>query len=218
MLHTKTEHPSPPAAERAYAYLKERIIDGTVPGSTMLSEGEVAQELGCSRTPVREAFLRLEVEGFLQLYPKRGALVVPLTARDIREVYEARELVDRFSAEHICGLSDSERHVIGSVLEAIIAEQDEALAAEDLAEYTRLDAKFHQTIMDNGGNRFLSQLGHSLREQQQRFTATAVGRSPARARRFVDGHRQLTRALIDGDFEAYSRALSEHLTNSRNQL
>ena len=72
--------------------------------------------------------------------------------------------------------------------------------------------------MDNGGNRFLSQLGHSLREQQQRFTATAVGRSPARARHFVNGHRQLTRALNDGDFEAYSHALSDHLTHSRNQL
>ena len=72
MLHTKTEHPSPPAAERAYAYLKERIIDGTVPGSTMLSEGEVAQEVGCSRTPVREAFLRLEVEGFCSSTPSVG--------------------------------------------------------------------------------------------------------------------------------------------------
>lgn len=82
-----------PAAERAYEHLKRRIIDDEVDDSDMLSEAALASELGMSRTPVREAFLRLEVEGFLKLYPKRGALVVPISPREIREVYEALSLI-----------------------------------------------------------------------------------------------------------------------------
>ena len=70
-----------PAAERVYELVKERIIDGTIDSSQMLSEAALAAEVGVSRTPAHEAFLRLELEGFLQLYPKRGALVVPISPK-----------------------------------------------------------------------------------------------------------------------------------------
>ena len=95
-----------PAAERAYDFVKEKIIDGSFEPSQMLSEASLATEMGISRTPMHEAFLRLEVEGFLQLYPRRGALIVPISPQEIREVYEARLLVDRHCAEKICAMSD----------------------------------------------------------------------------------------------------------------
>jgi DNA-binding GntR family transcriptional regulator len=66
------------ATDRAYAYTKARVLDSTFAGGELLTEGEVAEALRMSRTPVREAFLRLEGEGLLRLYPKRGALVVPV--------------------------------------------------------------------------------------------------------------------------------------------
>ena len=75
----------PPAAkDRAYAYVKERILEGAYPGGELLSEGEVAEALEVSRTPVREAFLLLEAEGLMRLYPKRGALVVPVSPGEDR--------------------------------------------------------------------------------------------------------------------------------------
>ncbi|MFS0216582.1 GntR family transcriptional regulator [Corynebacterium striatum] len=209
---------STPAAERAYEYVKRAIIDGDIDDSEMLSEAAIAGELGMSRTPMREAFLRLEVEGFLKLYPKRGALVVPISPREIREVYEARMLVDEHSARHICGLDDTERTVIADCLDATIEEQSAALDAEDLRTYTRLDARFHQTIMDNGGNSLLASLGHSLRERQQRFTATVIGRNVERARAFVAQHRLLADALRAGDIDTYLTELDDHLTTSRKQL
>ncbi|OFR64207.1 GntR family transcriptional regulator [Corynebacterium sp. HMSC078H07] len=207
-----------PAAERAYEHLKRRIIDDEVGDSEMLSEAALASELGMSRTPVREAFLRLEVEGFLKLYPKRGALVVPISPREIREVYEARMLVDEHSARHICSLPAEERGLIADVLDATIAEQHAALDKDDLRAYARLDAKFHQTIMDNGGNRLLANLGHTLRERQQRFTATAVGRSVERARTFVAQHALLADALRAGHLDTYLTELESHLNSSRKQL
>lgn len=207
-----------PAAERAYDFVKEKIIDGSFDPSQMLSEASLATEMGISRTPMHEAFLRLEVEGFLQLYPRRGALIVPISPQEIREVYEARLLVDRHCAEKICAMSDAERADIADQLDATIAEQDTALDSADLHTYTHLDARFHQIIMDGGANTLLAGLGHQLRERQQRFTATAIGRNVARARTFVDQHRTLADALRAGDLDAYLSALDTHLTNSRNQL
>ena len=87
------------ATEQAYAYAKERILDGRFAGGELISEGDVATGVGLSRTPVREAFLRLESEGLLRLYPKRGALVVPVSAAEVHAVMETRLLVERFAVE-----------------------------------------------------------------------------------------------------------------------
>ena len=74
------------ASERAYRHVKDRILDGSLPGGELISEGEIAEALGMSRTPVRAAFGQLEAEGLLRLYPKRGALVVPVSASETEAV------------------------------------------------------------------------------------------------------------------------------------
>lgn len=212
MLHT------PPAAERAYEHVKEQILSTHLTGGAMISEGEVAQELGMSRTPVREAFLRLEVEGFLQLFPKRGAQVVPMSTQDIREVYEARLLIDAHAAAHICNLPQPAREGLWEILDGLVAKQHAALDRGELREYTLLDAEFHQTIMDHGGNTILAHLGQGLRDRQQRFTAAAIGRNVETARRFVEGHARLAAALRDGDLKQYTDEIHTHLNQSRSQL
>ena len=89
------------ATDRAYAFAKERILDGRFPGGELISEGDVAAGVSLSRTPVREAFLRLESEGLLRLYPKRGALVVPVSAAEVESVMETRMVVERFAFEKV---------------------------------------------------------------------------------------------------------------------
>src|SRR6478672_10064979 len=88
----------PSASERTYAHLKRSILDGTHAGGVLVTEGEVAEAVGVSRTPVREALLRLEAEGLVRLYPKRGALVLPVSPKEISDVLETRELVETFAA------------------------------------------------------------------------------------------------------------------------
>lgn len=209
---------SMPAAERAYSFVKARIINGELADTTMLSEGDVAETLGLSRTPIREAFLRLEVEGFLKLYPKRGALVVPINQEDIREVYEARLLIESHCAANLCAQDPEHRADVVALLEAIINKQRAALNQHDLAGYSELDAVFHQTVMSHGTNTLLAQVGQLLRERQQRFTAKAIGRNVERAHAFVDGHAQLAAAIAAGDADAYASLLTTHLNKSRNQL
>ncbi|MFC7656818.1 GntR family transcriptional regulator [Pseudonocardia benzenivorans] len=87
---------------RALEYVKDRILTGDFRGGELISEGEVAAALGMSRTPVREAFLRLEAEGLLRLYPQRGALVVPVSPEEVRAVMEARLVIEHFAARAVC--------------------------------------------------------------------------------------------------------------------
>ena len=89
------------ATDRAYAFTKERVLDSTYAGGDLITEGEVADALGMSRTPVREAFLRLQGEGLLRLYPKRGALVVPVSVAEVDAVMETRMLVERFALDKV---------------------------------------------------------------------------------------------------------------------
>src|ERR1700755_2590401 len=105
------------ATRRAHAHLKAQLLDGAYPDGTLLSEGEIAKALGMSRTPVREACLQLEGEGVLKLYPKRGALVVAVSAREVDELFEARLLVER----HALGVAEPK--AIGAELEAQVARQ-----------------------------------------------------------------------------------------------
>src|ERR1700716_2649495 len=95
---TVTATKPPPAAERVYTHVKEAVLDRRYEGGTLLNEGELAEAVGVSRTPVREALLRLEAEGLVALYPKRGALVLPVSAQEIDEVIEARSRVEGHAA------------------------------------------------------------------------------------------------------------------------
>src|ERR671939_1868436 len=89
------------ATTRVYQHLKRAILEQLHPGGTLLTEAEVAEAVGVSRTPVREALLRLESEGLVALYPKRGALVLPVSAQEIADVIEARTLVEVHAAERV---------------------------------------------------------------------------------------------------------------------
>jgi DNA-binding GntR family transcriptional regulator len=102
------------AKDRAYAFTKERVLDSTYAGGDLITEGEVADALGMSRTPVREAFLRLEGEGLLRLYPKRGALVVPVSVGEVEAVMETRMLVERFALDKV--LADGPAEVLARAM------------------------------------------------------------------------------------------------------
>src|ERR671922_479283 len=106
------------ATERAYGHTKARVLDGTYPGGALITEGEVSEAVGVSRTPVREAFLRLQAEGFLRLYPKKGALIVPVSAREIDDVMETRGMIERFAVEKVI-VSGAHRQVGARLRDAL---------------------------------------------------------------------------------------------------
>ena len=108
---------SPPAAERVYLHVKAGVLDRSYEGGTLLTEGDLAEAVGVSRTPVREALLRLEAEGLLKLYPKKGALVLPVSAQEIADVVETRLLVEQHAVAK----------VVGALPERLVARLEELL-------------------------------------------------------------------------------------------
>lgn len=215
-MGTNTPRPAP-AKDRAYAFVKERILDGGYPGGDLLSEGEVAEALGVSRTPVREAFLLLEAEGLMRLYPKRGALVVPVSPDEVRDVMETRMLVERHTADRLARRGPDGAPVIED-LRALIARQEQLLADGDLTGFVAADRAFHHTIVAAAGNAILTRISDSLRDRQRRMVAATVARDPELPRRFVAEHRAILEAIEGGEADDAARLVEEHLVRSRERI
>ena len=198
------------ATDRAYAFAKERILDGRFPGGELISEGDVAAGVGLSRTPVREAFLRLESEGLLRLYPKRGALVVPVSAAEVEHVLETRLVVERFAWEKVirdgCDL--------GAGPEEALAAQHERAAAGDAPGFVEADRAFHRLFVAAAGNPILLTLHDSLRDRQSRMGLAALARGTHRTEQILLEHRALADAVLARDEEAAHRLVGEHLAGT----
>ncbi|RRO20494.1 GntR family transcriptional regulator [Saccharopolyspora rhizosphaerae] len=205
--------PETPAADRAYHHVKTGLLDGSFPDGELLSEGEVAGALQMSRTPVREAFLRLQSEGFLKLYPKRGALVVPVSADEARAVIEARLALESFAIDKLAIDGTEAMAAVGRELAA-----HPACDGADLtdAEMHVADRGFHATLVSAAGNPVVTDLYNTLRDKQMRITSTA--RTHSARERITRQHSQLAETLSDGDAEQAKKQLREHLLGTVHAL
>jgi DNA-binding GntR family transcriptional regulator len=197
------------ATDRAYEFTKERVLDCTFAGGDLITEGEVANALGMSRTPVREAFLRLEGEGLLRLYPKRGALVVPVSVAEVEAVMETRMLVERFALDKV--LVDGAAVLIADALTDAIAQQQEYAAAGDTDGFVAVDREFHTTFVTAAGNPIVTGLYDSLRDRQQRMIITSLLRDAKRIESILVEHRAIADAIRTGDLPRADAVLVAHL-------
>jgi DNA-binding GntR family transcriptional regulator len=200
------------ATERAYVFTKGRVLDATYTGGDFITEGEVADALAMSRTPVREAFLRLQGEGLLRLYPKRGALVIPVSAAEIEAVMETRLLVERFALEKL--LAAGPAPAVAAAMLAAVAEQEGAAAAGDTDGFVARDRQFHTTFVTAAGNPIVTGLYDSLRDRQLRMIVTSLLRDGARVQSILGEHRVIAAAVRDGDAERATAALADHLSGT----
>ncbi|MDO9381028.1 MAG: GntR family transcriptional regulator [Nocardioidaceae bacterium] len=209
-----TTHPSAPASAggRAYEHVKRRILDGVYDG--LLTEGGVAAELDCSRTPVREAFLRLESEGMVRLYPKKGAMVVPVSAQEAGDVWQARALVEQWAAPRAFARGDE----IVPRLRELAAQMRDRLDDGDVSGFTEADRTFHEVIVGVAGNEVLSRLYRSLRERQLCINAAAMRVSRVRMEIAVVDHERLADLLAGDDADAFAAAVEEHLDGARRAI
>jgi DNA-binding GntR family transcriptional regulator len=199
-----------PAATRAYRHVKQRLLDGVYGDGELLSEGSIAHELGVSRTPVREALLQLQGERLLTLYPKRGALVTPVSAREVGEVFETRRLVERH-----CLRAAAAEPALPKTLETELARQRELFSQGDLSGFAAADREFHRVWVVAAGNRVLLELYDRLRDRQQRVTATMIAADARRPRELIEEHASIIAALDTGDADGAVAALEYHLDAAR---
>ncbi|TNC47038.1 GntR family transcriptional regulator [Mumia zhuanghuii] len=202
------------ATERTYAAIKHAILVGDLPGGEELGEVALAERLGCSRTPVREALLRLQTEGLVRIYPKKGAIVLPVTSAEADSMWEARSLVEQWAAPR----SFAEGTRIRPRLEELVAAMEEHRADDDLAAFTESDRLFHEVVVDAAGNPHLSRFYRSLRERQMMINAAAMGLSPARMDRAVRDHHELVALISGDDLDAFVTANDRHLATARHAV
>jgi DNA-binding GntR family transcriptional regulator len=195
------------AADRAYEHTRTRILDGRLAQGELIAEGDVSEAVGVSRTPVREAFLRLEAEGMLRLYPKRGALVVPISAADVEDVMETRLLLERFAIGRVVEL---ELDLSGPITEAISAQELHA-AAGDAVAFVDADREFHRVFVAATGNAIVLQTHDSLRDQQGRMGLRALSAGADRMARILDQHRAIAAAVAKGDAAEADALIATHL-------
>ncbi|MFJ8081720.1 GntR family transcriptional regulator [Streptomyces sp. NPDC096205] len=197
----------PPAAERVYSHVKQGVLDRRYEGGTLLTEGELAEAVGVSRTPVREALLRLEVEGLLKLYPKKGALVLPVSAQEIADVVETRLLVE----EHAARKAVPAPAGLVQRLEELLERQKREAAAGDLAAVAVTDRCFHAEIVRSGGNAILSRLYDQLRDRQLRMGVAVMHSHPDRIAKNITEHQEILDALRSGDAEEAVSLVHRHV-------
>ncbi|MEV7239346.1 GntR family transcriptional regulator [Streptomyces sp. NPDC051020] len=196
------------ASERAYAAIREAILNGTHQPGTMLGEAGLAADLGVSRTPVRAALVRLQDEGWITVFPKRGALVRGLSEKTVRDLAEARLIlegaaVQRATTEH--------RAALAARLEQGIDQQKQALADRDLDGFIELTIAFHRSFVEAGDNLVMLELNDRIADRQ-RFLLYSYGETLlARCADIIAEHEELIARLRADDVPGFSDVLRSHV-------
>ena len=196
-----------PAAERVYAYVKAAILDRVYPGGELLTEGELATAVGVSRTPVREALLRLEESGLVKLYPKRGALVLPVLPQEIEDVLEARELLETHAAAKVW---PRRKQLIAALTEKV-EEMRAHRKAGDAKSFLEADRAFHEAIVGAAGNEILAKLYNSLRDRQVRMGVPGIEVQPARMDKSIGAHQEMIDALGGNSVKRFRELVVAHI-------
>lgn len=199
-----------PLREVVSEALREAIVAGVLQPGERLMEIQLAEELGVSRTPVREAIRKLELEGFVVMVPRRGTYVADLSIKDINEVYEIRTSLDILAA----GLA-AERITEEELeqMERLLVEIGEQMDKEDIEKIVEVDTKFHDILYRASRNDRLVGIISNLREQFTRFRTVSIA-YPGRLKNTLEEHRKLLEAIAQRNVELAQQLAREHMENA----
>lgn len=203
-----------PIREEVFVRLRQAILGGELKPGTRLVERELAAQLGVSRTPVREAFRKLELEGLVSQTGRRTLVVTQVSAQDMREVFEIRAALEGLAAgmaaEHA-----TQRHL--TRFRSIIGEMERCVEAGDLKGFGRLNDRFNETLYEAAGSARLSQMLESLREYVSRL-ALAGYDVPGRPREALAEHAAIVAAIEARDADGARQAAGRHIVHSQESL
>jgi DNA-binding GntR family transcriptional regulator len=182
--------------ERAYAEIKRRIMRNLFRPGFQILEQDLAKTLNMSRTPVREALIRLEEEGLVEILPRRGMRVVPIAVGDMREIYEVLTCLESRAAERLAARKPSDPEI--APLEEAVGSMDRALADGDLDTWAKADDLFHRTLLELCGNRRLASMAFAVSDQVHRVRRVTLHMRPTPGQSNID-HRAVVEAIRAGD-------------------
>jgi DNA-binding GntR family transcriptional regulator len=199
-----------PLRDIVFETLREAIIAGQLRPGERLMEVQIAEELGVSRTPVREAIRKLELEGFVIMVPRKGAYVSDMSIKDVTDVFEIRRALEGLAAELAAErMTEDELEE----LERLLVRTAETTTKLDVSSTVDMDTGFHQVIYEASRNEKLSDMLYHLREQIQRFRTQSLSR-PGRLRRVLVEHQEIVDALQQRDAELARQLAEQHIDSA----
>jgi DNA-binding GntR family transcriptional regulator len=215
--------PKPPAIEPAdpgttptarqlssstvYEQIRARILDNALGSGTYATEQDLAESFGVSRTPIREAMVRLRDEGLVAIVPRRGMQVLPVSVHDMREIYEILTSLEATAAELVAARKLAAKDL--QPFERACVAMDRALARDDLEAWAAADEAFHLHLLKLCGNVRLEQIVRKYWDQihRVRFITLKLGPRPHGS---AAEHREIVDALARGDADTAQRLFRQH--------
>jgi len=196
-----------------YDRLKDNIISGKYDGGTFLLESELCEEFNVSRTPVREALIRLSQDRYIEIIPNRGAFIPQITTNDIKELYDIKIANDGMAA-FLC--SERATPEIIEAMEQSIVREENLLRAEDFVAIGEEDVNFHSIYVYNCGNQRLIDVIDSVNHQLLRVVRLAADKNALEPMQVsLNYHKELVKAIKDND-PSRARAVAEaHWQNNK---
>ncbi|HZQ64133.1 MAG TPA: GntR family transcriptional regulator [Gaiellaceae bacterium] len=196
-----------PLWQRAHERLRDEIISGRLTPGTELQEVVLAESLGVSRGPIREALGRLAAEGLVTVRPRRGAVVRALSAEEFLEAYQVREALEVMAVRlAVAKLTPDDLAELGRLIDEMSARAERG----DVRGFFEANAAFHRVFFDVAGNRMLAELHRQVRDQIDRHRQRSL-ELRGNVHRSVAEHRAILRAVQSGDVERAAHLVSEHI-------
>jgi len=197
-------------SKKVYEILKKEIIKGSFePGSKVL-EGRIADQMGISRTPVREAIRELAAEGFVNLSPNQGVVVRSISAESIREVLQIHSALEGLAARLSCEVINEEDL---KELENYVNKMEKLANKKDLSAYSGVDLKFHELIVNTCRNKRLIQMRKNISDQAQRYRIGSLS-IPKRLKESLKEHQKILEAFKTKDPKKADSTSQKHIQNA----
>jgi DNA-binding GntR family transcriptional regulator len=201
--------------DEAYGRLKKDILSSRLQPGFQSLVPDIAMRLRMSRTPVHEALIRLEADGLVELIPRRGVRVTPISIDDMREVYEILTALEPEAAALIAQRSIDPRSL--KQLEQLTRNMEESMKSNDLDAWARADDTFHRKLLEIANNRRMSQIVSRLLDQTHRvrLVTLRMRKPPWRSTR---DHEEILHHISTGDANATRRAFRTHRQRAAQEL
>lgn len=198
-----------PLRDVVFNTLRQAILTGELKPGERLMEIHLANRLGVSRTPIREAIRKLELEGLVTMIPRRGAEVAQITEKSMKDVLEVRRTLDALSAELACERISQEEE---EALKKACQDFEEAVKTKDAKVIAKADVALHDIIAAATGNQRLIQLINNLAEQMYRYRFEYI-KDASQHERIIQEHRIIYESIVKKDKEAASNMAKVHIDN-----
>jgi len=198
-----------PLRDVVFKTLRQGILTGELKPGERLMEIHLANKLGVSRTPIREAIRKLELEGLVTMIPRRGAEVAQITEKSMKDVLEVRKVLDNLSVELACDrITEEEKEL----LQNACVDFEDAVKTGDFSMIAKTDVAFHDIIVAATRNIRLSQMVNNLAEQMYRYRFEYIKDSSQHSR-LVQEHKEICSGIVNGDKEKALEAIEAHIDN-----